>query len=66
MSNNRRDQLAADVAALEEAVRKAQAEPGIADLMVLLGQRHEIEQIEREQRDAAVATVVVATTSTSA
>lgn len=65
MSSSRRDQLAKEVHVLEEAIRKAQAEPGIADLMVLLGQSHEIEQIEREQRDATVATVVVATSSTS-
>jgi hypothetical protein len=65
MSSNRRDQLAADVAALKEAVRKAQAEPGIADLMELMRESAEIDQVEREQRAAAVATIVVTTSSTS-
>jgi hypothetical protein len=65
MSNSRRDQRAADVTALEEAIRKAQAEPGIADLMILLGESAEIERIDREQREAAAVTVVVATSSTA-
>lgn len=50
---------------LAEIIRKAQEEPGIADLMALMEQNDELVDLEREYREAAVVTTVVPTTGTA-
>ena len=50
---------------LAEIIRKAQEQPGIADLMTLIEQSNEAETLAREQRDAAVVTRVVSASSTA-
>ena len=50
---------------LAEAIRKAQQQPGIADLMDLMQQSHEVEALMHEQREAALVTKVVSATATS-
>ncbi len=50
---------------LAEIIRKAQEQPGIADLMTLIEQSNEVETLAREQRDAAVVTRVVSASSTA-
>lgn len=49
---------------LAEIIRKAQEEPGIADLMALMEQSQELETLAREHREAAIVTQVVSATAT--
>ena len=50
---------------LAEAIRRAQKEPGLADLMSLLEQSDEAATLERERRELAVITTVVSATATA-
>ncbi len=49
---------------LAEIIRKAQEQPGIADLLSLMEQSQELENLAREHREAAVVTMVVSATGT--
>ena len=49
---------------LAEIIRKAQEQPGIADLMSLMEQSQELENLAREHQEAAVVTMVVSATAT--
>lgn len=48
-----------------DVIRKAQEQPGIADLMALMEQSDEVETLAREQREAAIVTKVVSATATT-
>lgn len=50
---------------LAEIIRRAQEEPGIADLMAIMEQNDELVALEREYREATVVTTVVPTTVTT-
>ena len=50
---------------LAEAIRKAQEQPGIADLMILMEQSQELETLAREHREATMITQVVSATTTA-
>ena len=50
---------------LADIIRRAQELPGIADLMALMEQSHEVEDLAREQREAAFATKVISATTTA-
>lgn len=50
---------------LAEVIRKAQEQPGLADLMALMEQSDEVAALEREQREAVVVTTVVSATATT-
>lgn len=50
---------------LAEIIRKAQQEPGTADLMALMEQSDELAAIEREYREAAVVMTAVPATGTA-
>ncbi len=43
---------------LAEIIRRAQEEPGIADLVALMKESDELGALERERREAAVVTTV--------
>ena len=49
---------------LTDIIRKAQEEPGLADLVALSEQSNEIAAIMREEREAAIETSIVSATST--
>ena len=50
---------------LAEVIRKAQEQPGVADLMVLMEQSEELEILAREHREATTITQVVSATTTA-
>ena len=50
---------------LEEIIREAQGQPGIADLMALADQSLELEEIAREHREATSVTQVISATTTA-
>ena len=50
---------------LAEIIRKAQEQPGIADLLSLMEQSQELEKLAREHREAAVVSIVVSATATA-
>ena len=49
---------------LEEIIREAQGQPGIADLLALVNQSLELEEIAREHRESIVVTQVTSATAT--
>ncbi len=49
---------------IAEVIRKAQEQPGIADLMILMEQSQELETLAREHREATIVTQVVSATTT--
>ncbi len=49
---------------IAEVIRKAQEQPGIADLMILMEQSQELETLAREHREAVIVTQVVSATTT--
>ncbi len=49
---------------LEEIIREAQEQPGIADLLALVDQSLELEEITREYQQATVVTQVTSATAT--
>jgi hypothetical protein len=57
-----RDQAARQ---LSEAIRKAQEQPGLADLWELTRMSEEAMALAREQRDASVATTIVSATASA-